>query len=317
MSEFSLINKYCRGIGAQHLETRLSVGDDAAVLAVPAGKELVVSVDTMVEGVHFFAGLDPQLLAHKLLAVNLSDMAAMGAQPKWATLALTLPEPDTHWLQDFSAGLDCMAAQFDVELIGGDTTKGLPGALTLTLQIMGLVDAGSAITRTGAQIDDLVLLSNTVGDAALALKLLQQPASCPASLRTALEQPHPQISLGSSLHGIASAAIDVSDGLVADLAHIAKASKVSIELDASAIPLSTTFITAGGELRHALYGGDDYQLAFTAAPQALEQLLHISSEIGVPVTVVGRVIAPTEHAVLLCAEGETKPAASDAGYQHF
>ncbi len=312
MSEFSIIDEYCRGLGYSHPETQLSVGDDAAVVDVPVGMDLVVSVDTMVEGVHFFADLAPARLAHKLLAVNLSDMAAMGATPKWATLALTIPQVDSGWLRAFSDSLHSLAREYRVQLIGGDTTS---GPLTLSLQIMGLVKKGDAIVRSGAREGDAVYVSGYLGDAALALQQRQEQGSVnnPLLLQ-ALELPQPQVELGVSLLGSATAAIDVSDGLVADLAHIAKASDVSIELEVSALPLSESFLAAQAPIALALHGGDDYQLAFTA-PEAVVARLEFDAKFLI--TQIGHVVSHGDEPVVLRSNGEQVPIRHKQGFDHF
>ena len=323
MAEFSLIEQFCQGIGVQHPQTRLSVGDDAAVIHIPDGMELAVSVDSMVAGVHFLADTPAAYLAHKLLAVNVSDMAAMGATAKWATMTLTIPSIDSVWLAEFSQHLNRVANNYDVQLIGGDTTQ---GPLNLSLQIMGLLPKGAALTRSGAQQGDDVYVSNTVGDAALALQALMQeesalyqPFSQCSSLLRALHQPEPQIALGQALQGIASACIDVSDGVVADLSHIAEQSAVSIKLNVALLPVSPhyqEYIHAGGDLDLALSGGDDYQLAFTAAPEHRQTLQGIASEIGTPITLIGQVIASTDEKVALF-QGAERYQLNKVGYQHF
>ena len=245
MAEFSLIERFCKGIGANHASTTLSVGDDAAVISIPPSMELAISVDTMVAGVHFYEDAAPEYIAHKLLAVNLSDMAAMGAEPKWATMTLTTPEINDQWLEAFSNSLNSLASQYGVQLIGGDTTQ---GQLNLSIQIMGLLPQSKALTRSSAQIGDDVYVSNTIGDAALALRCIEgQKSGVPdqslegllsSPLRKFLEQPEPQIVLGLNLLGLANSCIDISDGLVADLSHIAEQSNVSIELNVDLLPLS-------------------------------------------------------------------------------
>jgi thiamine-monophosphate kinase len=317
MSEFEIIKNYCSGIGTQHSDTRLGVGDDAAIISVPNGYELAISVDTMVAGVHFLPDLSPQLLARKLLAVNLSDMAAMGASPRWATLALTMANADEAWLAAFSESLDSMAKEYGVELIGGDTTQ---GPLTLSLQIMGLVPSDRALKRSGAQVGDDLFVSNCLGDAALALRILRGELHCSdeqlAELRRGLDNPQPQVSLGQKLLGIATAAIDVSDGLVADLAHIAEASKVDIEVDVEQVPVSQTFVAAGGDMSDALYGGDDYQLLFTTPTDYRNQLLKIYSDTGGSLHKIGRV-TKAGGAVFLRSADQAYPAARGFGFEHF
>ena len=324
MAEFSLIERYCQDIGTSHSLTQIGVGDDAAVIRIPLGKELVVSVDSMVESVHFFANTDPKLIAHKLVAVNLSDMAAMGAQPKWATLALTIPAIDEKWLSAFSNSLNKIAKEYELQLIGGDTTQ---GPLTLSMQIMGLVSQGTALTRSKSSAGDDVYVSGNIGDAGLALAALEGRVELAdealAELKRSLDTPTPQVALGLSLSGLASACIDVSDGLLADLGHIATSSKVGIQLDVDEIPLSKLFleIHPGSEgLDLALTGGDDYQLAFTANPVYRDKLSQISTQLGIRISRIGSVIKaqePNEARLDLLYHGEPYVLKRDTGFQHF
>ena len=317
MAEFSLIERFCKGIGKQHPETKLNVGDDAAVIAIPEGMELAVSVDTMVSGVHFFPTAPPANIAQKLLAVNVSDMAAMGAQPKWATMTLTIPKVDESWLAEFSSSLNDQATKYGVQLIGGDTTE---GDLNLSMQIMGLTVKSKAISRSGAKLEDDVYLSNNVGDAALALHLIKGGDEVSTNLLNALEKPVPQVELGLKLSTIATSCIDVSDGVVADFSHIANQSGVSIELDIDQIPLSNDYlryIEHGGNVDLALTGGDDYQLAFTASQQKRQTLENVSKELGIKLTRVGKVIKKSASPVYLTSAGEPYELTQDAGYQHF
>jgi thiamine-monophosphate kinase len=315
MSEFSIIDRYCKRVGVVHQETTLGVGDDAAILAVPSGQELVVSVDTMVAGVHFDSSISPEALAHKLMAVNLSDMAAMGATPKWATLALTMPEVDQVWLAKFSDSLNAVATRFGVELVGGDTTA---GGLTASLQIMGLVPSGQALLRSTARAGDVVYVSGTVGDAALALQQRQSTGRVSADcLSQALDRPEPQVELGIRLRNLASATIDVSDGLVADLGHIARASEVTIELVSANVPLSEEFQRAGAELELALFGGDDYQLAFTAPLRSAEEIENLEKLSNIQVCQIGIVTAVQSEPVLIKHPDGTVQAPIQTGYQHF
>ena len=336
MTEFTLIDRYCRDVGVAHAETRIAVGDDAAVISVPEGMELAISVDTMVEGVHFFPQVDPSKLAHKLLAVNLSDMAAMGAEPKWATLALTLRDANDVWLKAFSESLDQSAKRYGVQLIGGDTTQ---GPLSLSMQIMGLTPKGAALTRVKAKPGDDVYVTNTIGDAALGLAYLKYDNSSydnspydststgieldddrKARLTRALELPEPQIAVGQAILKYAGACIDISDGLVADLSHIAERSSVSIELDVNRIPLSEdyqNYINQGGGLELALTGGDDYQLAFTVASEFAEGIRDLSSSLDISLSKIGVVRERGLEPVSLHASGEDYSLDLAAGYQHF
>ena len=317
MAEFSLIDRFCKNIGAAHPETKLSVGDDAAVVAIPEGMELAISVDTMVAGVHFFPDAPPKSIAHKLLAVNLSDMAAMGAEPKWVTMTLTVPTVDQAWLTDFSTSLNELAKGYGVQLIGGDTTQ---GELNLSIQIMGLLPKSKAITRSGAKQGDDLYLSNNIGDAALALKLMSDEKSVNKQLVDALEKPTPQVDLGLKLLNVAHSCIDISDGLVADCSHIARQSQVTFEIDIAKIPLSDdylAYINGGGSVDLALTGGDDYQLAFTA-PQSQRQTINdISSSLGIKLSRIGRAVEKGKDLVSLFDSGKPYQLKSDSGYQHF
>lgn len=319
MSEFSLIEKYCQGIGESRSDTVLSVGDDAAVLDLPDNKQLVVSVDTMVAGVHFFDDVAPAKLAHKILAVNLSDIAAMGATPAWATLALTLPEVSESWLAEFSQALDCTAKQYQLQLVGGDTTK---GPLSLTLSIMGHVDAGKALTRSGANIGDHVFVSNSVGDAAVGLAVLKRELELDNQQHfiNALEMPEPQLLLGEQLVGLASSCIDVSDGLLADLGHIAKKSQVSMIVDPVQLPRSTPmqqFADWQKTMQYCLAGGDDYQLAFTVPAQNLDRLQQVVKEFSLSITKIGSVVAQQSETVMLEHQGKIIEFNHSVGFQHF
>ena len=321
MTEFSIINRYCKNIGRAHPETQIGVGDDAAVVQIPAGMQLAVSVDTMVAGVHFFADTNPAKIANKLLAVNLSDMAAMGAQPKWATLALTMPSIEEHWLTKFSHSLDKSAKQYGVELIGGDTSQ---GPLVLSLQILGLVQNGEALTRAAAQPGDDLYVSGCLGDAALALAGVTGEVSLVKEVQTQLQQfldtPVPQIALGQKIRGLANACIDLSDGLVADLGHICKQSKVAMHIDVDQIPLSThyeNYLSANGTLHYALSAGDDYQLAFTATQNFREKFSAIAESLNIRLTRIGNVKESDIHEVVLHKGAQRFTLEQNSGFQHF
>lgn len=312
MDEFGLIRNYFADWPAGD-SVRLGVGDDAAVLAPLAGQEWVVCTDTLVLGRHFRESCLPAAIGHKALAVNLSDLAAMGAQPHSFLLALTLPEVSPDWLHGFAAGLRAMAEDAGIALVGGDTTR---GPLTITITALGLVPAGSALQRRGARPGDEVAVSGTVGDAALALKLGDQ---APAGLRARLDQPSPRLALGSWLRGRASAAIDISDGLAQDLGHLLEASDVSAELQADLFPTSLGFrqlAAAADAYPLQLAGGDDYELCFTASP---EQMKVILAAAPTPVTRIGRVLPARDGAPRLLVrdtDGATI-ATPTTGYQHF
>jgi thiamine-monophosphate kinase len=335
MTEFDLIRRYFTRATPSAL---LGVGDDAALLQVSAGNVLAVSTDMLISGTHFFPDADPFLLGHKTLAVNLSDMAAMGATPRWATLAIALPDADETWLEKFSAGFFALAQQYGVELVGGDTAR---GPLNLCVTIFGEVTAQQALRRSGAQVGNEVWVSGTLGDAALALAHLQGriklSAAEYAACAPALHQPQPRVALGLALRGIANSAIDISDGLLADLGHILECSNVGAEIQFDALPMSDTLRSlspspppargrgAGGEgvfcssqslaQRCALSGGDDYELCFTAPGARHAELLGIAARLKLPLTCIGRIVAGLGCLVHDAAGDPLNVEAS--GYDHF
>ena len=314
--EFALIEKYFTRPAKRAV---LGVGDDCALLPVSAGCELAVSTDTLVSGVHFFADADPRKLGHKALAVNLSDLAAMGAVPRFFTLALTLPGIDEPWLADFSAGMLALADVAAIELVGGDTTRGL---LSITITVLGEVPAGQALRRHGAQVGDDVWVSGELGGAALALAHLQGRIALPAdeigALEARLHQPQPRVALGLALRGLASAAIDVSDGLVADLGHICERARLKANLEWERVPVPAILAAQPLDLRMQclLAGGDDYELCFCAPPSAREDLVALSDALGLPLTRVGRVDMGRAVVEVQDREGRVVPQPS-AGFDHF
>ncbi|GAB1235161.1 thiamine-phosphate kinase [Ferrigenium sp. UT5] len=313
MSEFDLIERYFTRPAPS---AALGVGDDAALVAVGAGKELAVSSDMLVCGTHFLADADPFLLGHKTLAVNLSDMAAMGAVPRWATLSLALPQADGPWLQRFSDGFFALADAHGVELVGGDTTR---GPLNLCVTIMGEVPAGRALRRDGAQPDDDIWVSGTLGRAALGLAHLQGRLRLYDQVREdclqALHQPMPRIALGLALRGIARSAIDISDGLYADLGHILQRSAVGAELEIAALPCVETGVEAERAQQCALGGGDDYELCFTAPAAARDTLTALAAQLDLNLTRIGKIRAGRGCVVRDAAGMEMK--IEKAGYDHF
>ena len=299
--------------------TLLGVGDDCALMAVTPGQELAVSTDMLVEGRHFLKGTDPRRLGHKSAGVNLSDMAAMGATPRWATLALALPHPDPGWVAEFAAGFHGLLAAHGVDWVGGDTTA---GPLTIAVTILGEVPPLQALRRSGAQVGDLIWVSGTLGDAALGLQCLQQgDAAAPEDRRYVLdrlEMPTPRVALGQALRGLAHAAIDVSDGLLADLGHILDASRVGAILDFERLPRSAALQRWRNRPEGAallLSGGDDYELCFTAAPGSAALIQQAAARAGVGVTCVGNVTAAPER-LLRDAAGQPMAVAWQ-GFDHF
>ena len=297
MNEFALIERFFRR-APRDPAVRIGIGDDGAVIAPTPGTELVLSVDMLVEGRHFFAETDARRLGHKALAVNLSDLAAMGATPRFALLAGALPDADETWLAAFCAGFQALADAFAVELVGGDTTRG-PRNLCVT--VIGEVPPGQAIPRSGAQPDDDIYVSGTLGDAALALATLQGKTALDRGALTAaqarLEMPAPRVALGQRLRGIATAALDVSDGLTGDLAHILTSSGAGATIDLVALPRAPALarMLDGAERALALHcllaGGDDYELCFTAKAGAREQLAVLAKYLELPLTRIGAITA--------------------------
>lgn len=316
MGEFELIRHYFAAAACAQAADGvvLGIGDDCALLQLPAGEQLAVSTDTLVGGVHFPVDAPGELLGQRALAVAVSDLAAMGATPLAFTLALTLPDVSPDWLADFTAGLERMARQCGVGLVGGDTTR---GPLSLTLTVFGRVPAGQALTRAGARPGDLLCVGGALGNAAGALPFVlgeraEQPGS--AELLAHYWSPAPQLRLGQVLRGVATAALDISDGLLADCGHIARASGVALFVEQQRLPLSVALLACMGEesaRQLALGGGDDYVLAFTLPAEKLDAL----RAMGQPVQVIGRVEAG-QGVHLLDAEGRAiEPRHS--GYQHF
>ena len=283
VSEFGLIEKYFLHQVKNTEINRLGVGDDCALMSIPVGYELAVTTDTMVEGVHFFAGTNPRQLGHKLLAVNLSDLAAMGAEPVSVALALTLPKVDEEWLKEFSAGFLALANQFSVDLIGGDTTS---GSLTLTVQALGLVPVGQAMLRSSAQVGDLIFVTGSLGDGGLGLKIEEGSYQCPAPEHALKQfyQPNPRVSEGIKIRDYAGACIDLSDGLASDLNHILKQSDVGATLDWQAIPISAEvkgYIEKTDDWKLPLVAGDDYELCFTVSPDKVDLIDIDCTQVGV------------------------------------
>jgi thiamine-monophosphate kinase len=314
--EFDLIARHFTRPAANAV---LGVGDDCALVDVTNGMDLAVSTDTMVSGTHFFPDVDPENLGHKALAVNLSDMAAMGALPYWAMLALTVPNVDHAWLAAFAKGFFDLAEEYNVSLIGGDTTR---GPLTLTVTIMGEVPAGAALRRSGAKAGNDIWVSGNVGDAALAVAhrhgrvVLAEADYREAVMR--LYEPTPRVALGQALRGLATAAIDISDGLLADLTHICRLSGVGATVELPSVPVSSIGAKhlATPEGRTAIVsGGDDYELCFTAHPNSRESIQELADVLGHPLTRIGQV-KRGKGVSLLGADGKAVKV-DGRGYDHF
>lgn len=293
MAEFDLIDHIRRRCDLARADVRLGIGDDAAVLAVPAGHDLVACTDTLVAGVHFPHGTAPADIGWKALAVNLSDLAAMGTTPAWALLALTLPEADAGFVAAFADGFADLAAAHHVALVGGDTTR---GPLTITVTAHGFVPPGQALRRDGARSGDEVFVTGTLGDAAAALRLLGTPRvadSAFAELRARLDRPTPRVAAGAVLRARATACIDVSDGLLADLGHMARQSGVGIEIEAACLPASPALLAMFDGLECCalqLVGGDDYELAFSVPAGQAHALMRDLARLGCAATRIGRVV---------------------------
>lgn len=315
MNEFELIRQYFAELGPKGPDLVLGVGDDCALIAPMPGQVLCQSLDTMVEGVHFPVDAPPEKLAFRALAAAVSDLAAMGATPSYFLLSLTLPEVSRSWLDGFARGLANAAESFGIGLIGGDTTR---GPLTIALQVSGYVDAAKALRRSTAQVGDVVLVSGTLGDAGAALKLLNHPAVLSANQQFLLDRyyaPTPRLALGRALSGVAHAALDISDGLVGDAAHIAQASQVRLVLEAERLPLSKELLECypNEALSLALSAGDDYELLVTM-PE--EKWLKFQSEpLARLLTAIGRVEAGSGVAVF--NQGRELDLSAYPGYQHF
>ena len=311
MDEFELIRTQFAPLAPNAAGVRLGIGDDAALLAVPADQELVVTTDTSVAGRHFPLDTPAYDVGWKSLAVNLSDLAAMGAEPRWFTLALTLESASLAWVQDFAAGLRDLAQRHRVALVGGDTTR---GPLSITITAMGVVPAARALRRDGAKAGDAVCVTGTLGDAALALRL---GAGADPALRARLDRPEPRVTAGQRLRGIAHAAIDLSDGLAGDLSHVLRASHLGARIEAERLPASPPFLQQwqrSGESRLALQarGGDDYELCLCIPPQAVDGA---RASLDVPLTVIGTLTA--EPGLRFVDGAGVKLDLPPHGYRHF
>ncbi|MHB1950449.1 MAG: thiamine-phosphate kinase [Acidiferrobacteraceae bacterium] len=316
--EFGLIRKYFRGRGPVRADVVRGIGDDCAVLAPPPGQELAVSTDTLIEGVHFPEGTHPGDLGYKALAVNLSDLAAAGADPAWFLLNLSLPRADPEWLTQFSDGLFALAREQQMALVGGDTTR---GALTVTITAFGFAPKGAALKRGGAKPGDCVFVTGFLGQGALGLKHWRGEIDLPEEYRPEVMErflrPRPRVTEGRALRGLASATIDVSDGLAADLGHILEESGVGARVWLERLPVSPAYdsVFTAVQWDAALSGGDDYELCFTLPPSTkqtfYQQLRHFNcgfSEIGV--------IESTPGLRLIAADGSEYSPVS-RGYDHF
>ena len=318
LSEFELIARYFDRPQAPDNVVRLGVGDDCALLAMPPGQMMAVSTDMLVEGRHFFAGADPEKLGHKALAVNLSDLAAMGAKPMAFTLALALPSADESWLAGFAQGLFALADTAGIRLIGGDTTR---GPLNLCITVMGSVPENLSLRRDAAKTGDDLWVSGTLGDARLALEVLQGKSVVPddvlALAEERLHRPTPRCALGIALRGIARAAIDVSDGLLGDLGHLLARSHLGADIHAASLPAGPALAQQPAQMQidYMLNGGDDYELCFTAPLEKRDAVLSAAASSNTLVTRIGS-LKPGAGIRLIDATGKTLPFTSHS-FDHF
>jgi thiamine-monophosphate kinase len=314
-SEFDLIRRY---FTRETPSAVLGIGDDAALLAPTQGMELAVSTDMLVAGRHFSFNDGPGTIGHKSLAVNLSDMAAMGAQPRWVLLSIALMEADETWLRGFAGGFFGLAQKFGVELVGGDTTR---GPINICVQIIGEVPPGKALRRDGARVGDDIWVSGVIGDGALALAHLRrrvdlQPMESAACLPK-LRVPMPRIELGLALRDVATSAIDISDGLLADLGHILERSGVGAEIRFEDVPLSAVaqrYIEQDAVQQCVLAGGDDYELCFTVPPEKRTEMVAIAQRLSLPLTCIGSI---DKNAGLTVLQGGQPMTIKATGFDHF
>jgi thiamine-monophosphate kinase len=315
MDEFELIAKFFTQQEISRADVILDIGDDCALLAIPADHHLAITTDTLVHGVHFPVETNAFDIGYKSLAVNLSDLAAMGATPAWVTLALTLPSLDETWLLEFSRGFFALATRHQVQLVGGDMTH---GPLSVTVTAQGLLPKNQAITRSGAKPGDFIYVTHSLGDAGFALLAIQNKIELPPEIFARLNRPEPRVDIGIKLRKIASSAIDISDGLVSDLGHILKKSRVGATICVDQLPLSTTLrtkLSPEAAIALALSAGDDYELCFTIHPGDETLLNDVLHQSGHSYTRIGTINANTELN-LEFIDGR-KYHGNTQGYQHF
>lgn len=318
MTEFELIRSYFVQQNVSRPDVRIGIGDDAAYLRAPADIETVVTSDVLVSGVHFFDDVDPEALGHKSLAVNLSDLAAAGAEPAWFLLNLTLPNVDARWLERFAAGMFALAKANNVQLVGGDTTR---GPLSIGITAIGFVPQGKGMLRSGARVGDAVYVTGALGDAALALAskrgTIRLSAKENEQVTQRLERPMPRLAEGLALRDVASSAIDISDGLLADLSHVLHASGIGARIELASVPLSVIYRAhlADVGFEHALAGGDDYELCFTVPPANLPALNALAAAQHFTFTRIGEITAGSALEIRDAAGNNYQP--SRKGYEHF
>lgn len=319
LSEFAIIREFFDRYQVNTDLIPVGIGDDAAVINTTSDEQLLISVDTLNIGVHFPQQTTAYDIGYKALAVNLSDIAAMGGMPRWFTLAMSLPEANREWLAAFTEGLSVLASQYHLNLVGGDTTR---GPLSITIQIAGTVPNGESLQRRGARVDDDVYVTGSLGDAAAALAICQEQLTANSRVSTRLlqrlNQPVPRVAIGIALRGIATSCIDISDGLAADLGHILEASGVGAELKLTQLPRSAAMAELGldeSQLQDwQLYGGDDYELCFTAAASQRDRIAALSRDVQCPITRVGTII---REPGLFHDDGSSQTPVMIRGYDHF
>ncbi|NVK23590.1 MAG: thiamine-phosphate kinase [Gammaproteobacteria bacterium] len=320
MKEFELIEKYFAGRGPQRKDVVLGVGDDAALTRIPDDMLLVVATDTMVENVHFFKDAPARSIGHKCLAVNLSDFAAMGAEPAWASVAITLPNADEEWVKEFSEGLFEIAEYYHVQIIGGDTTQ---GPLSVTVSLKGFVREDKALVRSGAKSGDWIYVTGQLGDSALTVASKLQQVEVNEANAILSERkfnfPSARIAAGQVIKHVATSAIDISDGLVQDLGHILKASNVSAKIDIDKLPISPSVLASVDEdkaIELALMGGEDYELIFTVPEEQKAYISQNATAMGVGFHCIGQIQGAGEG-ICLMKNGEKVPLPNQAGFEHF
>lgn len=314
LREFSIIENFFASLPYSRKDVVLGIGDDAALVDVPPGKLLVSSIDTLVEGIHFFEEMPAHALGYKSLAVNLSDLAAMGATPCWVSLAITLPTAEESWLELFTQGFSLLLEKFKLQLIGGDTTQ---GPLSITVQVLGVIEPDKVLRRDAAKIGDIIYVTGSLGDAAFALNALQYHQQTIPDLLHRLYYPTPRVEEGIALGGIANAAIDISDGLLADLNHILTRSCLGAVIYPEKLPLSPWLCQSASferSMRYALSGGDDYELCFTVSPSKEQELQNVLRAINCSYTPIGIVGAEKG---LYVENAQGRKLASILGYQHL
>ncbi|MBS1269353.1 MAG: Thiamine-monophosphate kinase [Gammaproteobacteria bacterium] len=316
MDEFGIVDRFFKRQSVRRKDVSLGIGDDTAVVSPSDSRKLVVTTDVLVSGVHFPEYTEPASIGHKVLAVNLSDIAAMGGVPAWATMALVLPQADERWLEEFSSGFFALAEQFDVQLIGGDITS---GPLSVSIQLIGVVTDDGYLTRSGACRDDVIYVSGTLGDAALGLKIVKKELIAPKADRAffldRLNRPAPRVKLGSAIAPYATAAIDVSDGLVADLGHVCESSGVGAIVDVACLPVSACYRRCLSKVgwEPAVAFGDDYELCFTAPEDNTPAIERLTKELNIVVAPIGRITGDT----MQWMHGDQRFPIHEQGYRHF